>query len=197
MLSLIHLCIWNCSVKINTNFLSVSTKAIGPDKISPELSLNLAKQFNRCLKNRFSLQWKVSVLSSRIRESSFLPQYQPISLLSFISKLFKAIINKKMVDHFNINNFLGDKQYIFRSSRFTADILTVIWHRTSEAADNKFITKTIALDTSKSFDKVWYRELLQRLFSYAISGRVPTAINFYSIRKSLKGIVGNQSSDAY
>lgn len=43
-------------------------------------------------------------------------QYRPISLLSVISNICEAVINKKVVDHLNKKNVLNEKQYGFPSA---------------------------------------------------------------------------------
>ena len=84
-------------------------------------------------------------------------QYRPISLLSIMSKLLESVINKRVTKHLMKNHLLCDEQYGFRSSRSTADVLTVITHRVSGALDEGFMTRAVALDISKAFDKVWHR----------------------------------------
>lgn len=90
-------------------------------------------------------------------------QYRSISFLSVTSKLIK----RKVTDHLNRNNLLSDKQYTFRSSRSSADNLTFITLRNSEALNNKLITKAIAFDIWKAFDTVYRRELLQNSLAMA------------------------------
>lgn len=66
------------------------------------------------------------------------------------------MINKRDLEQLNRYNLLSDKQYVFRSSTSTADVLNVIRNR-SEALDNNYITR--ALDISKSFDEVWQPDM--------------------------------------
>lgn len=55
-------------------------------------------------------------------------------LLNIICNFFDAINNKKVVGGLDKNSLLNDKQYDIRP---TADILTTITHRISEALSNK------------------------------------------------------------
>ena len=48
-----------------------------------------------------------------------------VSLLSVASKVFKKLVNNRIVDHLQKCGLLSDFQYGFRSSRSTADLLTV------------------------------------------------------------------------
>ena len=186
-----------------------SSKATGPDgipvvvlkKLCPEISPILAKLFNKCLKEEcFPMSWKLSHVCPVFKnsgESSSPSQYRPISLLSVISKLFEAAINTAVLGHLAKNNLLSDQQYGFRPRRSTADILTVISHRISEALDRGFDTRVIALDISKAFDKVWHKGLLHKISSYGISGKVFAIIRSFLSDRSLRVVINGQSSDAY
>ena len=67
--------------------------------------------------------------------------------------------------------FFSDFQYDFRSSRSTADLLTVVSDRIARAFNNRS-TRAVALDISKAFDKVWHAGLLHKLKSYGISCQI-------------------------
>lgn len=70
----------------------------------------------------FSGLWNVSVFSNAAERSSS-SHYRQKTFLSVISKPFEATINTKNFNHLNSNNLLSNKQYWFRSSRFTADAI--------------------------------------------------------------------------
>ena len=186
-----------------------STKATGPDgipvvvlkNISPELSPLLAKLFNCCLKEKcFPDIWKLSSVCPVFKnagERSSPSQYRPISLLSVISKLLEAVINQRVLAHLSKNNLLSDKQYGFRSSRSTADALTVFTHRISQALYVNRDVRAVALDISKAFDKVWHKGLLLKLACYGISGNVLAVIESFLSNRSLQVVVSGQTSDAH
>ena len=60
----------------------------------------------------------------------------------------------------------SDFQYGFRSSRSTADLLTVLSDRIVGAFNRPGATRAVALDISKTFDRVWHAGLLHKLKSY-------------------------------
>ena len=204
-----------CDLKVSAGQISKlikeldSTKATGPDSIpvvvlkhlSPELSPIFAKLFNRCLKEKcFPTSWKTSAVCPVFKnagDKSAPSQYRPISLLSIISKLFESVINKGVLDHLVKNNLLTDVQYGFRSSRSTADVLTVITHRISEAIAKGNHTRVVALDISKAFDKVWHKGLLHKLSSYGIGGNLYAVIKSFLSGRSLKVVINGQSSEAH
>ena len=77
----------------------------------------------------------------------------PVSLLSVVSKVFEKLVNR-IVDHLDKSDLFSDFQYGFRSSRSTADLLTVISDRIARAFNRSGATRTVALDISKAFDRV-------------------------------------------
>ena len=145
------------------------SKASGPDCIpvvvlkncEPELSYVLAELFNQCLKEScFPDCWKVSSVVpvfKNVGERSTAKNYRPVSLLSVVSKVFEKPVNNRIVDHLEKCGLFSDFKYGFRSSRSTADLLTVVSDRIAGA------TQAVALDISKAFDRVWHAGLLHKL----------------------------------
>ena len=139
-----------------------SSKASGPDCIpvvvlkncEPELSYILAKLFNKCLKEScFPDCWKVSSVVpvfKNVGERSTAKNYRPVSLLSVVSKVFEKLVNNRIVDHLEKCGLFSDFQYGFRSSRSTADLLTVVSDRIAGAFNRSGATRAVALDISKA-----------------------------------------------
>ena len=129
--------------KVETNL--DSSKAPGPDCIpvvvlkncEPEISYIPAKLFNKCLKEScFPDCWKVSLVVpvfKNVGERSTAKNYHPVSLVSVVSKIFEKLVNKWIVDLLEKCGFFSDFQYGFRSSRSTADLLTVVSDRIAKA----------------------------------------------------------------
>ena len=95
------------------------------------------------------------------------------------------------------HNVLRDVQYGFRSSRATADVLTVISHRISEALNSSFEGRVIALDISKAFDQVWHRGILCKLTGYGISGKLYSTLKSFLLRRKMRFVVNGQKSDVF
>ena len=120
---------------------------------------------------RFHL-WSL-YLFKNVGERSTAKNYRPVSLLSVVSKVFEKLVNNRIVDHLEKCGFFSDFQYDFRSSRSTADLLTVVSDRIARAFNNRSgSTRAVALDISKAFDKIWHAGLLYKLKSYGISGQI-------------------------
>ena len=96
----------------------------------PELSYILAELCNMCLKeSSFRDCWKVSLVVpvfKNVVERSTAKTYHPVILLSVVSKVFKKLVNNKIVDQLEICGLFSDFQYGFRSSRSNSDLLPVV-----------------------------------------------------------------------
>ena len=142
------------------------SKASGPNCIpvvvlkncEPELSYIVAELFNKCLKEScFPDCWKVSSVVpvfKNVGERSTAKNYCPVSLLSVVSKVFEKLVNNRIVDHLEKCGLFSDFQYGFRSSRSTADLLTVVSDRIARAFNRSGATQAVVLDISKAFDRV-------------------------------------------
>ena len=181
-------------------------KASGPDGIpvvvlkncEPELSYILAGLFNKCLKEScFPDCWKVSSVVpvfKNVGERSTAKNYHPVSLLSVVSKVFEKLVNNRIVDHLEKCGLFYHFQYGFRSSRSTADLLSVVSDRIARAFNRSGATEAVTLDISKAFDRVWHTGLLHKLKSYVISGQIFGLISSFLSNRRLRVILDGKSS---
>ena len=185
------------------------SKASGPDCIPVvvlkncelELSYILAELFNKCLKEScFPDCWKVSSVVpvfKNVGERSTGKNYRPVSLLSVVSKVFEKLVNNRIVGHLEKCGLFSDFQYGFRSSRSTADLLTVVSDRIVKAFNRSGASRAVALDISKAFDRVWHASLLHKLKSYGISGQIFGLISFFLSNRRLRVVLDGKSSQEY
>ena len=80
--------------------------------------------------------------------------YHPVGLLSMVSNVFEKLVNNRTVDHLEEYDLFSNFQYGFRSSRLTADLLIVVSDRIARAFNRSGVTRAVALDISRSFDRV-------------------------------------------
>ena len=123
--------------------------------------------------------------------------YRPISLLSVVSKVFEKLVNNRIVDHLEKCGLCSDFQYGFRSSRSTADLLTVVSDRIARNFNRSGATRAVALDISKAFDRVWHAGLLHKLKSYVISGQIFGLIFSFLSNRRLQVILDGKSSQGH
>ena len=167
----------------------------------PEHSYILAELFNKCLKESFFPDcWKVSSVVpafKNIVERSTAKNYRPVSLLSVVSKVFEKLVNNRIVDHLEKCGIFSDFQYGFRSSRSTADLLTVVSDRIARAFNRSGATRAIALDIWKAFNRVWHAGFLHKLKSYGISSQISGLIFSFRSNRRLRVVLDGKSSQEY
>ena len=97
-----------------------------------------------------SVHFEFSVVGERTTAKN----YHPVSLLSVVSKVFEKLVNNRIVDHLEKCGLFSDFQHGFRSSRSTADLLTVVSDRIARAFNRSGATRAVALDISKALNRV-------------------------------------------
>ena len=85
----------------------------------------------------------------------------------------------------------SDFQYGFRSSRSTADLLTVVSDRIARAFNRSGATRAVALDISKAFHRVW------QLKSCGISGHIFGLLCSFLSSRRLWVVLDGKSSQEY
>ena len=105
-----------------------------------------------------------------VGERCTIKDYRPDIFFLWLLK-FEKLVNNRLVDHLEKCSLSLDFQYGFRSSQSTADVLTIVSDRTARAFRSE-VTRAVALDISKAFDRVWHAVLLHKLKSYGISGPI-------------------------
>ena len=90
-----------------------------------------------CLKEScFPDCWKVSSVVpvfKNVGERSTAKNYHPVGLLSVVSRVFEILVNNMIVDHLEKCDLFSDLQCDFRSSRSTANLMTVVSDRIAGA----------------------------------------------------------------
>ena len=106
-------------------------------------------------------------------------------------------MNNRIVDHLEICGIFSDFQYGFRSSRSTADLLTVVFDIIDRAFNRSGATRAMALDISKTFDRVWHAGLLHKLKSYRILGQIFGLISSFVSNRQIRVVLDGKSSQEY
>ena len=109
---------------------------------------------------------------ANVGQRSTSKNYCPVSLFSVVSKVFKILVNNRLVNYLEKCCFFSDFQYSFRSLWSTPGLMTVVSDRIARAFDRSGATQAVALNISKAFDWVWHADLLHKLKSYKISGQI-------------------------
>ena len=113
----------------------------------------------------------VSVFKN-VGERSTAKNYRPVGLLSVVSKVFEKLVNKRIVDHREKCGLFSDFLYGFRSSRSTADLVTVVSDRIARTFNQSFfLTSSMVLallNQLQIFAQLYLIELLGFLTSLGL-----------------------------
>ena len=107
-------------------------------------------------------------------EKNLKTNYRPISLLPIFGKVLEKLIFDSLYSHLTSENFLNPNQSGFRPCDSTINQLLSITHSIFEAFDcNPTLeVRSIYLDISKAFDRVWHEGLINKLRRCGISGNL-------------------------
>ena len=135
--------------------------------IATPVSFPLYRLFNNLFKiGHFPDIFKiaqVTALYKRAGLKSSKLQYRPISLLPTLSKVMESIIHERLLEHFNKNNIISERQAAYLKGDSTIQQLLFIVHFIRTSWTKGKMTQGIFLDVSAAFDKCWHSGLLAKL----------------------------------
>ena len=85
-------------------------------------------------------------------------------------------------------------QYGFRHCRSTGDLLSYVTDHISRVLDKQGETRSVALDISKAFDKVWHQGLLTKLHSYCVTGQLYKLVASFLNDRQMSVVLDGQRS---
>ena len=129
-------------------------------------------------------------------DKQLVKNYRPISLLPIFGKIFEKIIFNKIYHFLLEERLLNPNQSGFRQSDSCINQLLAITHEIFEAFDcNPTLeVRSVFLDISKAFDKVWHEGLLFKLRSMGISGELYNLLGNYLSDRFQRVILNGQTS---
>ena len=134
-------------------------------------------------------------LSSKENNKQELKNYRPISLLPVSSKIFERLLYDSMFKFFTENNLISLNQSGFKPADSCVNQLLSITHQIFKSLDNGHEVRSVFLDMSKAFDKVWHKGLIFKLKQNSISGNLlSTLTDFLTFRKQRVVLNGQLSS---
>ena len=174
-----------------------TSKATGPDKISPMTLKNCAAELtkpisiilNNCFQaNQWPRLWKLSSIVPVHKKGSqtVITNYRPVSLLSIMSKLCEKIIYDQLLKHLLEHKIISDRQFGSRKGRSAADLHLLLASRWSAALDQGLKTMVLAVDIDGAFDRVWHAGLLAKLESMGVEGGALKLLGDYLVNEGFK-----------
>ncbi len=174
-------------------------KAYGPDGVPPIVLKICATMLTPFLVKLFRLYLSTSTFPSCWKYAHIQPlpkkgdrsnpsDYRNIALLSCLSKVFEAILNRKIQKHLSTSALLSERQYEFLMGRSTGDLLSLLTDSWSSSLSRFGETFSVELDISKAFDRVWHKSLLSTLpsFGFYLSLSAPLSpVSFQAVLSEL------------
>ena len=195
----------NMEVSIEEVFESIkhqksSVKSFDCDNFHPQMLKNLPHSavkilqicFNRALDDGKWL-WNLSnvVFMKKEGKPNYMKAgaYRPISISSYVGKLFERIIEKRMRNHCDLEGILDDEQEGFRSSRNTNRYLYKLIANLKEAHRKNFTAFLLCIDFQKAFDSIWLKGLTVKLYKWNIQGKFLDLINSFLFSRKVRLII--------
>ena len=92
-----------------------------------------------------------------------LKNYRPVSLLPICGKILERLIFNEMFSFFLSNNLLAPNQSGFKPGDSCINQLLSITHEIYSSFDDGFEVRSVFLDISKAFNKVWHEGIIFKL----------------------------------
>ena len=89
--------------------------------------------------------------------------YRPISLLPICGKILERLIYDKRFEFFTDDELISSNQSGFKPGDSSINQLLCITHDIYQFFDDDLETRSIFLDISNAFDKVWHKGVLYKL----------------------------------
>ena len=183
-----------------------TTKAYGPDGISPKLlkeaapviADSLCKLFNASIQQgKIPLTWKQANVIPLFKKdkAELVGNYRPVSLLSILSKILEKIVFKYVYNFFKDNFLISIYQSGFLPGRSTTTQLTELFHIFNQHVSDGKEIRVVFLDIQKAFDCVWKKGLIYKLQNYGIKGKLLAWFVDYLGNRMQRVILNGQYSE--
>lgn len=165
-----------------------------------QFHINLLVLFNKILETR---RWPftdnnvvVFLRKPGRKDYTDTANYRPITLSSVVGKLLERIIEARLRNIIEQNNWLGPNQHGFRKKKSTgtylSQLITTIQHNTSR----HYATAGLFVDLQKAFDSVWHNGMIYRLAELGFGGHFIELISSFLKDRKIKIRVNGHTSEA-
>ena len=131
------------------------------------------------------------------KDKQTVSNYRPISLLPIFDKIFERIIFKNLYNFLVQNNLITKNQSGFRPGDSCSNQLLSLTNEIHEAFHAKgcLEVRSVFLDMSKAFDKVWHEGLLFKLKQNGVSGNLLSLMTNYLSGRKQRVVLNGMTSD--
>ena len=176
-------------------------KSKGPDEISTKMILLCGDTiFNNILVTGiFPDIWNAAnvVPIHKKEDKQLLKNYRPLSLLPICAKIFEKFLFKHLYNYFHSNNLITEKQSGFRQGDATTNQLIDLVNEIHCSFDNNksLEARSVFMDISKAFDKVWHEGLLFKLKQNGVEEPLLNLFTSYLANRKQRVVLYGTSSE--
>ena len=163
---------------------------------------SITKMINASItESKFPTEWKTAIVTPLLKkptaDSEDMPNYRPVSNLSFISKITEKLVLNQIDSHLETQSLLEPNQSAYRKFHSTETALVKIQNDLLLEMDNRTCVVLILLDMSAAFDTISHSILLNRLNTkFSITGNANKWLESYFTNRSQRVIIDGFLSDS-
>ena len=153
--------------------------------------------FKQCTETGFfPSEWKKAniVPIHKKGDKQTLENYRPVSLLPICEKILEGLMFNEMFNFFIEKKLILSNQSGFKLGDSCINQLLSITHEIYESFDVGLEVRSVFLDISKAFDKVWHDGIIYKLTQNGISGNLVNLEDFLKERKQRVVLNGQVST---
>ena len=153
--------------------------------------------FKQCIETGvFPTEWKKAniVPIHKKGDKQTLENYRPVSLLPICGKILERLMFNEMFNFFIENKLISSNQSGFKPGDSCINQLLSITHEIYESFDVGLEVRSVFLDISKAFDKVWHDGIIYKLTQNGISGNLLNLLEDFLKERKQRVVLNGQVS---
>ena len=128
-------------------------------------------------------------------DKQILKNYLPVLLLPICGKIFERLIFNELFNFLLENNLISPNQSGFQPGDSCNNQLLSVTHEIYNSFDEGLEVRSVFLDISKAFDKVWHKGLLFKLSHNGISGNFFGVLSSFLSDRKQRALLNGQTSE--